>query len=114
MPAPRDFKCDAVPVGIRVRRPGGLGGRRLEALEEENRRLKRLLAESMLDNAALKDLLGKNVSKPAAQRLAVNKVMERHGLSQRHACRFVGMNRSSLRYRGRRPGDRRFESDCES
>ena len=35
--------------------------RRLKALEEENRRLKKLLAESMLDNAALKDLLGKNV-----------------------------------------------------
>lgn len=34
---------------------------RLKALEDENRRLKGLLAESMLDNAALKDLLGKNV-----------------------------------------------------
>ena len=34
---------------------------RLKALEDENRRLKRLLAESMLDNAALKDQLGKNV-----------------------------------------------------
>ncbi len=35
--------------------------KRLKALEDENRRLKRLLADSMLDNAALKDLLGKNV-----------------------------------------------------
>jgi putative transposase len=35
--------------------------RRLKSLDDENRRLKRLLAESMLDNAALKDLLGKNV-----------------------------------------------------
>ena len=34
---------------------------RLKGLEDENRRLKKLLAESMLDNAALKDLLGKNV-----------------------------------------------------
>jgi hypothetical protein len=34
--------------------------RRLKALEDENRRLKKLQAESMLDNAALKDLLGKN------------------------------------------------------
>jgi putative transposase len=33
--------------------------RRLKALEDENRRLKKLLAESMLDNAALKDLLSK-------------------------------------------------------
>jgi putative transposase len=34
--------------------------KRLKALEDENRRLKKLLAESMLDNAALKDILGKN------------------------------------------------------
>ena len=33
---------------------------RLRTLEDENRRLKRLLAESMLDVSALKDLLGKN------------------------------------------------------
>jgi putative transposase len=34
--------------------------RRLKSLEDENQRLKKLLAEAMLDNAALKDLLGKN------------------------------------------------------
>ena len=33
--------------------------KRLRALEEENRKLKKLLAESMLDNAALKELLSK-------------------------------------------------------
>jgi putative transposase len=33
--------------------------RRLRALEEENRKLKKLLAESMLDAAALKELLTK-------------------------------------------------------
>ena len=43
---------------------GGLDvseARRLKSLEDENRRLKKLLAEAMLDNSALKDLLGKNV-----------------------------------------------------
>ena len=42
---------------------GGLevsDAKRLKAFEDENRRLKKLLAESMLDNAALKDILGKN------------------------------------------------------
>ena len=42
---------------------GGLDvseARRLKTLEDENRRLKKLLAEAMLDNAALKDILGKN------------------------------------------------------
>jgi putative transposase len=33
--------------------------KRLRALEDENGRLKRMLADAMLDNAALKDLLGK-------------------------------------------------------
>ena len=33
--------------------------RKLRALEDENARLKKLLADAMLDNSALKDLLGK-------------------------------------------------------
>ena len=33
--------------------------KRLKALESENARLKKLLADAMLDNAALKDLLAK-------------------------------------------------------
>ena len=32
---------------------------RLKELEQENSRLKKLLAESVLDNAALKDMLGR-------------------------------------------------------
>ena len=41
---------------------GGLDvseARRLKALEDENAKLKRMLADAMLDNGALKDLLGK-------------------------------------------------------
>ena len=34
--------------------------KKLRGLEEENARLKRLLADAMLDNAALKDLATKN------------------------------------------------------
>jgi len=33
---------------------------RLKALEDENAKLKRLLADTMLDNVVLKDLLGKS------------------------------------------------------
>ena len=41
---------------------GGLDvseARRLKALKDENAKLKRMLADAMLDNVALKDLLGK-------------------------------------------------------
>ena len=41
---------------------GGLDvseARRLKALEDENAKLKRMLADAMLDNVALKDLQGK-------------------------------------------------------
>jgi hypothetical protein len=59
MPAPRDLERDTVQVEIQVRRAGVSEARRLKSLEDENRRLKKLPAESMLDEAALKDLLGK-------------------------------------------------------
>ena len=42
---------------------GGMGASdaaKLKSLEDENRRLKKLLAEAMLDVAALRDVLGKN------------------------------------------------------
>jgi putative transposase len=44
-------------------RYGGLevsDAQKLRALEAENAKLKRLLADTMLDNVVLKDLLGKN------------------------------------------------------
>lgn len=34
--------------------------RKLKALEDENHRLEKLLAESMLDASTLKEMLGKN------------------------------------------------------
>ncbi len=45
------------------KRYGGMDvfdARRLKGLEEENRKLKKLLAESMLDVATLREALGKN------------------------------------------------------
>ena len=49
------------------RKYGGLevsDARRLRELEEENRRLKRLVAEQALDVLALKDVLSKNFGRP--------------------------------------------------
>jgi putative transposase len=52
--------ADTLQVAIALWRDGGFRCRKLNALEYENRRLKKLLAESMLDAAILKEMLGKN------------------------------------------------------
>jgi putative transposase len=48
---------------------------RLRAFEDENRRLKKLLAESMLDVLALKHLLGKKLTQSGDRYAAVKKLM---------------------------------------
>jgi putative transposase len=57
--------------------------KRLKQLEGENARLKRLLADSMLDNAALKDLLSKKMVAPAVKREAVAHLRQVHEMSER-------------------------------
>ena len=52
--SPTFYKWKATYGGLYVSE-----ARRLKALEDENAKLKRMLADAMLDNVALKDLLGK-------------------------------------------------------
>ncbi|MBK9589140.1 MAG: IS3 family transposase [Sphingomonadales bacterium] len=82
--------------------------RRLRELESENAKLKRLLADTMLDNVALKDLLGKKVLTPAAMREAVAHLQACHGMSERRACRVLDADRKSVRYRSTRDDDARL------
>lgn len=42
---------------------------------------------------------------PAAKREAVAHLCGEHGVSQRRACRAIGVERTSIRYRHRRPDD---------
>ncbi|HKJ60407.1 MAG TPA: IS3 family transposase [Hyphomicrobiales bacterium] len=79
--------------------------RRLRALEDENRKLKKLLAESMLDQAALKELLNKKMVGPAAKREAVAHLRDVLQMSERRACTLVAADRKMIRYRSRRPPD---------
>lgn len=76
--------------------------KRLKALEEENAKLKKLLAEQMLDAAALRELLAKMVG-PAAKREAVMHLKAVMGLSERRACQIVSADRKMIRYRSCRP-----------
>jgi len=86
-----------------LRKAGKFGGlevseaRRLRALEAENARLKKLLAEAMLDNAVLKDVALKVVT-PAARRSAVSAVRAAHGINERRACSLLAADRSTVRY----------------
>ena len=42
---------------------------------------------------------------PAAKRQAVAHACAVHGVSERRACRILGVDRASMRYRSRRPGE---------
>ncbi|NJO33617.1 MAG: IS3 family transposase [Rhodospirillales bacterium] len=87
---------------------GGLDvsdARRLKALEDENGKLKKLLAETMLDIAILKDINARKLVTPAARRQAVAHACAVHAVSERRACEVMGVDRSSMRYRSRRAGD---------
>ncbi|WP_321342282.1 IS3 family transposase [Breoghania sp.] len=86
---------------------GGLDvseAKRLKALEDENAKLKKLLADSMLDNAALKDLLSKMVT-PAVEREAVAHIQTAFGMSERRACTILGCCRMTMRYQTKRTDD---------
>ncbi|MFC3615139.1 IS3 family transposase [Lutimaribacter marinistellae] len=79
---------------------GGLevsDARRLKALEDENTKLKKLLAEQMLDNAMLKDVASRKLVTPGVKREAVAHVCTAHQVSQRRACSVLGVDRSSVR-----------------
>ncbi|WP_085989785.1 IS3 family transposase [Rhizobium sp. CCGE 510] len=77
--------------------------KRLKALEDENARLKKLLAEQMLDAAALRELLFKKMVGPVAKRDAVTHLKTVMGLSERRACQIISADRKTIRYRSSRP-----------
>ncbi|WP_446719652.1 IS3 family transposase [Hydrogenophaga sp. OTU3427] len=71
---------------------------RLRELESENAKLKRLLAEAHLDIHALKSVFRGKALAPQARRDAIRQMIEQHHLSERHACRLVGLSRDSYRH----------------
>lgn len=75
--------------------------KRLKAMEQENARLKKLLAKTMLDKEALEAALRKRVLTPQARRDAVTEMRAVTAISERRACRLVGLSRSTLRYEPR-------------
>ena len=84
-------------------RYGGLevsDARRLKGLEEENRKLKKLLAESMRDVATLREALG-NILGLGSRRAFVTWAIEEKSYSQRRACGLIGLDPKTYRYASR-------------
>lgn len=79
--------------------------KKLRALEDDNNRLKRMLADAMLDNATLKELGKKDVLTPDAKRKAVSDVIDQNGLSERRACELADLHRSVFQYKKQDQGD---------
>ena len=82
--------------------------KRLKELEEENRRLKTLVADLSLDKVALKSVIKKRME-PVERREEVRHVIECCLMSERRSCLLLGLDRSSYRYR---PREKRHEELC--
>jgi hypothetical protein len=78
--------------------------KRLKSLEDENTRLKRLLADAMLNNASLKDLLVTN-GDARCRAKAVARLRAAFEMSERRACKAIGCCRMSMRYKTTRVDD---------
>jgi hypothetical protein len=72
--------------------------KKLRQLEDENRRLKQMVAEQALDIQALKAITAKTLVRPKAKRTTATLLVVRFGLSQRRVCRLVALDRNTLRY----------------
>jgi putative transposase len=77
--------------------------RRLKELERENTKLKKMFAEELLRNRVLSYVCEKKAVSPAARRAYAQEVVSAKVCSQRQACQFLRLARSTFRYRGRPP-----------
>jgi hypothetical protein len=101
----RDIGSNDLQMEGRIWRSGGLRGQAAAVAGGGEREAEAALADTVLDNAALKDFLSKRMVTPAAMREAVAHLQASLGMSERRACRVVGADRKSVRYRSTRPDD---------
>ena len=83
--------------------------RKLNALEDENRRLKKLLAETMLMHRRCRRWSEKNLT-PGLRKRAVTWAIRAKNYSQRRACGLVGLHPKTYRYATKRSGDEELRS----
>ena len=73
----------------------------MRELEKENARLKRLLAESAIEIAAMKEVLAKKVVSASQRREAVG-MLKQMEVSERCSCQLVGLSRPGFHYQERK------------
>ena len=71
----------------------------VKALEEENRRLKRMYADLSMQTDILKETLGKKMKRPARRRELAAQAVAHHGGSIALAYRLFGISETYFRYR---------------
>jgi hypothetical protein len=92
---------------LQIAKFGGLEvaeAKRLKTLEDENTRLKRLLADAILDNAAF---LGRNGD---ARGRGESCPVDACGISERRASKAIGYCRMTIRYQTTRADEPAFAS----
>jgi putative transposase len=77
--------------------------KRLKAVEDENAKPKRMMANAMLDNVCAEGSAGKVVT-PAAHQEAAAHLRSTDEMGER-ACRVLGVDRTSVRFQARRTPD---------
>ncbi|WP_246410343.1 IS3 family transposase [Granulicella aggregans] len=79
--------------------------KRLKELEQENSKLKRLVANLSLDNLVLKDFAFGKLLSPERRRIAADHAQQKHGMTERRACRLANQPRGTQRYHAIRRED---------
>ncbi|HED1244715.1 TPA: IS3 family transposase [Enterobacter bugandensis] len=81
---------------------GGMGVtelRRLRQLEDENQRLRRLVADLSLDKEMLQDVIRKKFLRPVQKREAVAYLLDAYRIGLRRGCRLMMQSRTVYNYR---------------
>ncbi|EIN7487030.1 IS3 family transposase [Salmonella enterica subsp. enterica serovar Carno] len=82
--------------------PGVTELRRLRQLEDENQRLKKLVAELSLDKEMLQEVLKPKVLRPAQKRQAVTFLLEAYRISVRRGCGLLMQSRTVYHWQSQR------------
>jgi putative transposase len=72
--------------------------RRLKQLEDENKRLKALVADLTIEKHQLQEAVAKKAVKPAQKQVLVEFLIVGYKLAKRRACELIGLNPSSYHY----------------